>query len=332
MTINIMNDYIQLTRKQIEKYFKIVFEEKYNKKYNDLLTDTYINTRYYNFFNNSEKTIRKTILEELKKTQEYAISNSYSEKEIIEKMYVFFCYVLYFDNVVYCKDIKNKITQIAKLRKRVLGKDNFEFEENLYNELVELNKQKEGILEKFKSEEFYLKISNYKDKQNIYRVNVKHQIKFPMEYSEMAINKVFNMGITNEDKLVIEYYLIVIQIIKDIIKQNFKKQYIVEFAETLLEKPKKIKSILNSLDNVAVQDKACLKIRHEYFIENKDKVYELMREGFRFAIILDNSFEVNYKNIENLKMFKFVIVNKDWKQYSEIVKFNDEIKNNIIEI
>ena len=57
-----------------------------------------------------------------------------------------------------------------------------------------------------------------------------------------------------------------------------------------------------------------------------------MREGYRFAIILDNSFENNYKNMENLKMFKFIIINKDSKLYSEIIKSNEEIINNIIEI
>lgn len=332
MTINIMSEYIKLTKKQIESYMKLVFEEKYSKKYNDIYSDTYINSRYYNFFNNGETTIRRTILEELKKTQEYAISNNFEDKELIEKMHIFFCYVLYFDNVVYCKDLRNKISKISKLRKKLLNKENWEFEENLYNELMAINGEKEKLLTRFDTNEFFLKITNYKDKSNVYRVNVKHQIKFPMEYSELAINKVFNMGITNEDKLVIEYYLIVIQIVKDIIKQNFKKQYIVEFAETLLEKPKKIKGLLNSIDNVAVQDKVSLKIRHEHFIENKEKVYELMREGFRFSIVLDNSFEVNYKNMENLKMFKFVIINKDSKQYGEVMRFNEEVNNNIIEI
>ena len=57
-----------------------------------------------------------------------------------------------------------------------------------------------------------------------------------------------------------------------------------------------------------------------------------MREGYRFSIILDNSFEVNYKNMENLKMFKYVILNKDSKQHDEIMQFSDELKNNIIEI
>lgn len=332
MTINIMNEYIHLTKKQIETYLRLVFENTYDKKYNDIYSETYINSRYYNFYNNSDTTIRRTILEELKKTQEYAVSNNFQDKELIEQMYIFFCYVLYFDDVVYCKDLRNKISKIAKLRKRVLNKETWDFEENLYREIIAISEEKEKLLTRFDTDKFFLKITNYKDKSNVYRVNIKHQVKFPMEYSELAINKVFNMGITNEDKLTIEYYLIVVQIIKDIIRQNFKKQYIVEFAETLLEKPKKIKGLLNSIDNVAVQDKISLKIRHEHFIENKEKVYELMREGYRFSIILDNSFEVNYKNMENLKMFKFVILNKDSKQYGEIMRFNDEVKNNIIEI
>ena len=332
MTINIMSEYIELTKKQITAYLRLVFEDNYSKKYNDLYSETYINSRYYNFYNNNNNTIRRTILEELKKTQEYAISSNFQDKELIEQIYVFFCYVLYFDKVVYYKDLRSKISQIARLRRKILNKETWEFEEELYKEIVGLNEEKERLLTKFETDKFFLKITNYKDKQNVYRVNVKHQLKFPMEYSEMAINKVFNMGITNEDKLTIEYYLIVVQVIRDIVKQNFKKQYVVEFAETLLKKPKKIKGVLNSIDNVAVQDKISLKIRHEHFIENKEKVYELMREGYRFSIILDNSFEVNYKNMENLKMFKFVILNKDAKQYKEIMEFNDEVRNNIIEI
>ena len=333
MTINIMDEYIRLTRKQITTYLKLVFENTYDKRYDDMYSEKYINARYYNFFKGSENaTIRKTILEELRKTYEYAISENFQDKEFIDKLHVFFCYVLYFDHVVYCKDLKNKISQITKLRKKVLNRDNDGFEENLYKKMTSINDEKESLLNKFYVDEFFLKISNYKNMVNVYRVNMKFNLKFPMEYSEMAINKVFHSGITNEDKLVIEYYLISVQIIRDVIKQNFKKQYIVEFAETLLEKPKKIKSILHILDNAVIQDKLCLKIRHEHFIENKETVYELMREGYRFAIILDNSFEANYKNMENLKMFKYVLLNKDSKQYGQVMQFNKEVKNNIIEI
>lgn len=332
MSINIMDKYIEITKRQILIYLKLIFESSYNKGYNDVYIDKYINSRYYNFFDDESNTIRKIVLNELKKTQEYIISNNFKDKELIEQIYIFFCYFLYFDNVVYCKDLKSKISQIAKLRKRILKRDDDEFEANLYKEMQSINYEKDDLLTKFENDEFYLKTTNYKNVKNIYRVNIKHRIKFPMEYSQIAIDKVFNMGIINEDKLTIEYYLITIQIIKDIIRQNFKKQYIVEFAETLFTKPKKTRGLLNIIDNAAIQDKISLKIRHEYYIENKEKIYELMREGFRFSILLDNSFEVNYKNIENLKMFKYILLNSNSRNYKQIMKFNEEINNNIIEI
>ena len=334
MSINIMNKYIEITKKQISTYLKLVFEKQYNKRYNDIYTEKYINSRYYNFFNDNDEntTIRKIVLEELRKTQEYLISTDLQEKEIIEKIHIFFCYFLYFDDVVYCKDVKIKISQIAKLRKKILNKECEEFEENLYREMITLNDEKEKLLSNFDTDEFSLKIKNYKTVKNIYRVILKQNIKFPIEYSELAVNKVFNVGIINEDKLIIEYYLITVQIIKDIIRQNFKKQYIVEFAETLLSKPKKILGILNVIDNSAIQDKISLKVRYEYYSENKEKIYELMREGYRFAIILDNSFEVDYKNMENLKMFKYVLLNRESKHYSKIMKLNEDVNNNIIEI
>ena len=139
------------------------------------------------------------------------------------------------------------------------------------------------------------------------------------------------MGIVNEDKLVVEYYLTVLQILKDILKQNYKRKYIVEFASTLLNKPKKIKSILNIIDNVAIQEKISLKIKYEQFLENKEKVYELMREGYKITVVLDNSFEATFKEIESLKMFEFIIINKNIKKYEEIIRNKGDLQN-IIEI
>lgn len=332
MTINIMNQYIELTRKQINFYMKMVFGNKFNKEYNNIYIEKYINTRYYNFYENDmNTTIRRKIIEQLKKTQDDIIINHIDDRELIEQMCVFFYYVLYFDHVVYYKDLRKIIEKIAKLRARVLNKNAENFEEELYNKMVEFDDKKNELISKFNTEDFYIKISNYPDKLNVFRVNLKHNIKFPMVYSEFAVNKAFNMGITNEDKLIIEYYLVVLQVLKDILKQNFKRQYIVEFAETLLDKPKKIKSLLNIIDNLGIQDKICLKMKYEHFLEKKDKVYDLMRDGYRIAIIIDNSFETNYKNIENLKMFRFVILNKQLKCYEEIIQHKENLQN-VVEI
>ena len=66
-------------------------------------------------------------------------------------------------------------------------------------------------------------------------------------------------------------------------------------------------------------------------MQNKETIYELMRNGYKITIILDNSFDVTFKNIETLEMFEFVIVNRDLKKYNEI-KQNIQELNNIIEI
>lgn len=333
MTINIMEQYIEITKKQIEEYMKLVFKDSFNKEYCDLFTERYINIRYYNYYENEViETMRRKILNHLKQVGEDIIINNINDRELIENMRIFFYYVLYFDDVVYYKDLKNKIQQISKIRERIYGYSSEQFTDELYEKMQEYIKQKKEIMNRFLSDNFFIKLTNYPDKTKIFRVNLKYKnIKFPLEYSEFAINKAFQVGLMAEDKLVVEYYLAVIQILKDILKLNFKRKYILEFADTLLKKPKKIKSILNIISSSAVQDKVSLKIRYEYFVQNKETVYELMRNGYKITIILDNSFDVTFKNIETLQMFEFVIISRELKEYSEIKQNIKELKN-IIEI
>ena len=329
MTINIMNEYIDITKKQIETYFRIVFGNKFNKKFWAEYTDKYINIRYYNYDETTfEETPRKKIIERLNQVKENLESQFILNRDLIQQMCIFYYYVLYFDNVVYYKDLKNTITKIAKLRQKLLNKKEDNFEKDLYEKMTEFIDKKQNFIDKFNSDEFYLKISNYPDKLNVYRVNLKNNIKFPKVYSEFAIKKAFERGTIEEDKLIIEYYLITVKILQDIIKNNFTRSYIVEFAYSLLKKENKLKNLLNIISNPAVQDKICIKIRYENYLKHKDKIQELMKNGFQIAIILDNTFEVNYKNIESLKLFKHTLLNKNLKNFEQIKEEN--IKNIII--
>lgn len=332
MTINLTNKYIELTKKQITEYLKLVFGNKFSKKYCDVYMKKYIDIRYYNFYDyDTSTTLRKKILDNLRDLSEELAIDNIEDRDIIEEMCVFFYYVLYFDNVIRSKDIEKTIKKIDKLRKRVLNKEDEFFEKELFKIVKEYKSQKEKLLEKFDSEEFFIKLINYPQKLNVYRVNLKYKLKFPLVYSEFAINKAFNVGLINEDKLLIEYYLVTKKVLEDILKQNFTRQYVLEFTDKLLNKPNKLKNLLNIIDNTAIKDKVSIKIKYEFFIENKEKIYELMRDGFKITIILDNSFKANYKTIDTLGVFKYVIVNKDLKNYNEIIKYKKNIKN-IIEI
>ena len=332
MTINVANKYIELTKKQISEYLKLVFENKFSKKYCDIYTKKYIQIRYYNFYDyDTSMTLRKKVLGNLRELSEELEIDNIEDRDIIEEMCVFFYHILYFDNVIHSKDIKRTIEKIAKLRKRILNKEDDDFQKELYKIVKEYKIQKEKLLEKFSSEEFFIKLTNYPKKLNVYRVNLKYKLKFPLIYSEFAINKAFNIGLINEDKLLIEYYLVTKKVLEDILRQNFTRQYVLEFADKLLDKPNKLKNLLNIIDNTAVKDKVSIKIKYEFFTENKEKIYDVMRDGFKITVILDNSFEADYKNVEGLNVFKYVIVNKDLKNYNEIIDYKKHIKN-IIEI
>ena len=330
MTINIMNEYIEITKKQISEYIRLVFEERFNQNYCDIFMERYINIRYFNYYENDIETTRRKLLDHLKQVGEELIINNINDRELIELMRIFFYYVLYFDNVTYYKDLRNKIAQIGKAKLKRMGR--YLKEEELYYKMQDYIRQKEELINDFSSEEFFIKLSKYPNKSNVFRINLKYNnIKFPLEYSEFAINKAFQMGLVNEDKLIVEYYLTVLQILKDIVKQNFKRKYIVEFAATLLKKPKKIKSILNIINNAAIQDKISLKIKYEEFLKNKQEIYDLMRDGYKITVILDNSFEPNFKEIESLQMFEFVIINQGLKYYEDVIDNKGNL-HNIIEI
>ena len=332
MTINLANEYIELTKKEIIEYLKLVFGNKFIRKYCDIYIKKYIDIRYYNFYDyDTSRTLRKKILDNLRDLAEELVIDDIQNRTIIDNMCLFFYYVLYFDNVIISKDIEKTIEKIEKLRKRVLEIEDESFTKELYRIVKEYKTKKEKLLGKIESDEFFIKLTNYPKKLNVYRVNLKYNLKFPLIYSEFAINKAFNTGLINEDRLLIEYYLVAKKALEDVLKQNFTRQYVLEFTDKLLNKPNKLKNLLNIIDNTAIKDKVSIKIKYEFFIENKEKIYELIKEGFKTTLILDNSFKVNYKTIDTLEVFKYVILNKDLKNYNEIIKYKQNIKN-IIEI
>ena len=336
MTINVMDEYLnEIVKDKIIKYMKLILDYKYDRKICGRFIDSYIKIRYNNYSNIDKEmreniSLRQRILEALQSTQKILIEDYPEDTVLIKNMHMFFYYILYFDGVVYYKNIEDKIDKIDKMRRKVLNRNNETFKEELRNLLQEFETKEEEFFDRFRTKEFELKISEY-NKKSVFRVNVKANIKFPELYSEIAIKKAFNTGLVKEEKLYIEYYLIALKIITDLKKLNFKRQYIAEFSDTLLKKDKKIKGVLNIINNEAIQDKLSLKIKYEKYKEFEQEIEDLIKSGFHIAIILDNSFEVNYYNIEKLNMFSYVIVNESLENYDEIMNYRNSIRN-LIEV
>ena len=332
MSFNVMNEYIKIAQKGIYEYMKLILENKYERAIVKEFLESYMEIRYYDLNEGKKnKEIKNDILENLEIKKEKLVKE-HPEKEItIFLTERFFRDLLYLDHVIPYKNIDRVISHIYEKRKKLLKKENEDFKDILKEKIENNELIKHNYLDKFESREFYLKISNYNSLSDVYRVNLKHNFRISLIYSNYAIEKAFNTGITNEDKLFVEYYLISTHIIKDILKSNFKKIYIVEFAETLLAKKQKLERVLNIIHNSAIQDKLCLKIKHSTYKDNKLIIHDLMREGFRFAVILDDTFDLKYEPLEKLEMFKYIIMNSDFKYYYEVLD-NECLEDRIIKI
>ena len=147
----------------------------------------------------------------------------------------------------------------------------------------------------------------------------------------ITIENVFNSGLISEDKLFVEYNLISVEVIQDILRGNFKRQYIIEFNTNLFNKSRKLASLLKIINNSAVQDKINFKITYKEFLKNKENIYELMRNGFKFAVILDDSFEPQYANFERLNAFYYTIASRKLEYYNTIIA-NESIIKRLIKI
>ena len=336
MTLNMLEEYINsIVKKNISQYIKIIFEYKHDRKICEEYINAYLKIRYTNYSDidknmNQHTTIRKKILETLKNTEEKLLKEYPEEEVFIKNVHIFFYYVLYFDGVINSKNLEQKIDRICKIRIKILNKNSDKFKEKLSFFLNECKVKELDFFNKFKSTEFELKITQYNIK-NVYRINLKANIRFPEIYSQLAVRKAFNTGLVKEEKLYIEYYLISIKIINDIKRLNFQKQYIVEFAETLLKKEKKIKGLLNIINSSSIQDNLNLKVKYKIYKEYSNEIEELIRQGYHFAVILDESFEINYYNIEKLDIFSYILINDSLEEYNQILNYK-KIEKKIIKI
>ena len=330
---NLMDVYIEFTEKKIKKYMKIIFNQYYDEKIVSEYLKTYVNARYYNI-QNAEKPARAfylRILDELEYKEDILMKKCEEETETLdEKQYKLnlinivkqvFGYILFF--------IKEIITKIIEMVQNELKIKNLKkIEEILYKEITNDILSKDIFLDKFDTDEFLLKFENSNIVENLYYVQLDYNIKMPMQYSEEVIEKVFREGIVAEDKLNIEYLLLSIISIRDVINGNFNDKYIAEFTPTLFKKKQKLDGILSIIGNQALQDKISLNIIYSDYIKNQKSILEYTKKGYDFTIILDDSIK-SIEDVEKLKMFKIVIAPRNIKLYKEI-KNNKSTLSNVI--
>lgn len=344
---NIMDTYLNFTEKRIKKYMRMFYSQYYNEEIVSEYLKTYINARYYNI-QNTDKPARAfylRILDELsfkqdiliKRNEEQEQSRDEQEKNLkmINNVKEVFGYILFFDNVRKVDNFKN-INSLKEIIKKIMEiitadfkvKTNKDSEESMYKEIRSDMLEKEIFLDKFETDEFSLSFETCEQKEDLYFVTLEHDIRMPAQYSENAINKVYTEGIVAEDKLQVEYLLLTLISMRDIISGNFKDAYIAEFASSLFKKKAKLDGILSLIANQALQEKISINIYYSDYIKNNKTILEYTNQGFDFTITLDNTIK-SLEDVEKLKMFKNVIAPKNLVLYKEL-KQNKAILKNVI--
>ena len=293
---NLMDMYLNFTEKRIKKYMRMVYSQYYNEEIVSEYLKTYVNARYYNI-RNTEKPARAfylRIIDELSFKQDILIRRNETETEdreerainfkVINNVKEVFEYILFFDNVRKIENFK-KIDSLREIIGKMMETVKSEFdvritkdtEEKLYKEITSDMLEKDVFLDKFETDEFIIELENCEQREELFFAEIKHDVKMPMQYSQSAIDKVFSEGIVAEDKLQVEYMLLSLISVRDIIGGNFKDTYIAEFTNTLFKKKAKLDSLLTLIANQALQAKIYLNIDYIDYIENqKDENFKII--------------------------------------------------------
>lgn len=317
MANNIAKEYIDFSKKNINKYLKLILDKYYNKKVaNDLIT-TYINIRYYNDYELKYKNLDSNINYYLK---EKALELSDNENEMyilqVKNMFYIFKYILYFDDVIKYDSLKKIILEIEQYRNVELGLVDDDFVSMLFSLIKENDKRKEKFLNNIQSEHFMLNLMDT-NKRNVYIVKLDNDVKFNKIYSDYSINKVYNEGIVNEKKNMILYYLVSKMILEDAISGVFNRYYIVDFPISILEKEQKLNRLINIIDSEVVKNSMIIKFMYNDYLSNKEIINKFIKDGFQIAIVIDDNYKYDDSSRMWLDIFKYVIVNNENKNFFE---------------
>lgn len=314
---NIVSDYIVFSKQCINKYFKIILDKDYNQDICNKLINLYIDTRYYSSNSNLPFAIRATLNNALTEFKGLDLKTALNVVKT-------FNFIMYFDNVTECDSVVKVIEALAEFRQNVLNIPSDKvFQEKLLETIKEdLIKKKEYIdafdVDKFNFEQSLTNIDK------VYNVILNQNLKFPNVYNSAVIDKVFKSKDLADKRALVEYNYTAHQVLKDIIKGNHY-EYLVDYPREISKKEEEMDKLFNIFNNEVLIDRISIKINFDDFLKEKEKIYTYMRNGYKFAVQIDNKFIEDNHNLNLLKVFKYIIV-KRRNSFIEINTYKNIIK------
>lgn len=296
--INVIDEYTDFILDEFCFYGKKVMEKYYISSIFNSFVKEYISIRYYNIYPKKQSinsTVNYYLNEKIKELEE---SNPDKVKSIYF-MADIFRYLIALDGDLEAAAVNKIEIELSDLREKkygLVGKLEFS------KEYREFRRRKKDFIKEYETSDFYLELSKTKFK-NVLDASLKHSVKMPELYSDKAIEDVYNSGIVSEDKLFVEYNLLAIKILEEIIDYNYDTSYLVEFNTELFNKKEKLNRLLKIIDNDITREKLVLKVSYTSFMDRREEVFGLINDGYSFALLKDE----NYKEDSYINLFKYVI-------------------------
>ena len=170
----------------------------------------------------------------------------------------------------------------------------------------------EDFLKKLENDKFNLitKKIDTKDLSNfnneLIMTNVSSSIQFSKIFSEYIINKTYQGEIITEDLKEVQLKLISVNILKDMLELVYKRKYMIYLPPSIYKKEKKVKSLLNSVNDNYSQNKLYILIDLEILKFYNELILKLKREGYKFIIEL---------SIHNIRLYE------ELKKYLSLVDY-----------
>ena len=282
----------------------------------------YIESKYYNYYGDLEISNKKSKIEKYLKEMANILKQYYngSDLKYSEKVDKFTEMFILISNLEQAKDsiedskaklefYKKEITKFDKLQKW----DNINIKK-IISDIMKTQRNYIGIVEylykKLETNMFDLNINKLTSRKKMYGVTLDHNIHFSNIYSDYIIDKTYSEGVIAEDKMTIMLNLLSVEIIKDMMSSAFNKKYIVTVPRSLYLKEKKFEKILKLIDDEYAKESVILLVRYDDLIRYKSKIKKLFKDGYKFAVILDEDTRIEEKNISILSFVEFIFVDK----------------------
>ena len=321
----IFEEYIKFVDNFLVNYFKVLLSSTYEKGLVKPFIDKYIAVRYYNKFVINEPNFTDRLNKELNNIAREVMEANPEKGEKVKNVFALFSYVLFIDGCTHFSDLNS-------LLKTLFTDENIKLEysdanKKEFNALVrEYINKKVAFFRLFQSDEFFIKGRNY---GNVYIVDLGQNCNVSKLYSDYAIEKAYNSSVVVENRTYLTIIMIASKILSDVIALNFNTVYIVDFPPSLLEKSKKIVKYLRALDDDLLRSKVHLKFYYRDYKLYKKEILGLINQGYTVCLELDETYDIDF---EDLFLFSYILVDKKYGYYDNIINNKDDVKTEIISL